>query len=121
MSDSALHEQHCVACEGGIAPLEQNQLKQSLTAVNERWGTDVLDGAAALCARFSFRNYYQVTAFINAVAWIAHQENHHPDIHFGYRDCRIFWTTHAAGGITQNDLICAAKVDALLLTDELAP
>lgn len=121
MSEVALHEQRCVACEGGIAPLDQPALKAGLNALAECWHVDTLDQSPALSARFNFRNYYQVTAFVNAVAWIAHQENHHPDIHFGYRACTVYWTTHAASGITQNDLICAAKVDALLRTEELAP
>lgn len=101
--------------------MQQSALERGMQSLASHWEIGVLDEAEALRARFSFRNYYQVTAFVNAVAWIAHQENHHPDIQFGYRDCTVFWTTHAAHGITQNDLICAAKVDALLHADEPAP
>jgi 4a-hydroxytetrahydrobiopterin dehydratase len=52
-------------------------------------------------------------AFVNAQAWIAHAEDHHPDAAFGYNHCTLRFCTHSAGGVTLNDLICAAKVDAL--------
>jgi 4a-hydroxytetrahydrobiopterin dehydratase len=71
-------------------------------------------------AHFAFRNYYQTTAFVNAVAWIAHHEDHHPDISFGYKSANISYSTHAAGGLTENDFICAAKVDALLDSSDSA-
>ena len=53
-------------------------------------------------------------AFVNATAWISHRENHHPDIELGYNRVTLRYTTHAANGLTENDFICAAKVDALL-------
>jgi 4a-hydroxytetrahydrobiopterin dehydratase len=52
-------------------------------------------------------------AFVNAVAWIAHQENHHPDLTLGFKTCRVRYRTHAIKGISENDFICAAKVEAL--------
>lgn len=63
---------------------------------------------------FSFKNYYQTTAFVNAVAWIAHQEDHHPDMEFGYRSCTVRYVTHAIGGLSENDFICAAKINLLV-------
>jgi 4a-hydroxytetrahydrobiopterin dehydratase len=63
---------------------------------------------------FKFKNYYQVTAFVNAVTWIAHKEDHHPEICFGYNQCKITLTTHDIKGLSMNDLIMAAKIDALL-------
>jgi 4a-hydroxytetrahydrobiopterin dehydratase len=63
---------------------------------------------------FGFRNYGQTIAFVNAVAWIARRENHHPELQVGFTTCRVSWTTHAIGGLSENDFICAAKVDALL-------
>jgi len=53
-------------------------------------------------------------AFVNAIAWMAHQEDHHPDLEVSYNFCRVRYTTHAIGGLSENDFICAAKVDALL-------
>lgn len=63
---------------------------------------------------FSFADHYHVQAFVNAVAWIAHRSNHHPEICFGYKSCTVRYTTHDAGGLSENDFICAAKVDILL-------
>ena len=53
------------------------------------------------------------SAFVNAVAWIAHREDHHPDMAFGYHRCTLRLNTHSVGGISLNDFICAAQVDAL--------
>jgi 4a-hydroxytetrahydrobiopterin dehydratase len=63
---------------------------------------------------FRFKNYYQTMAFVNAVAWIANRENHHPAMQVGYNICRVSYTTHAIDGLSENDFICAAKVEALL-------
>jgi 4a-hydroxytetrahydrobiopterin dehydratase len=52
-------------------------------------------------------------AFVNALAWIAHVEDHHPDVEFGYNYCRVHWSTHTVNGLSLNDFICAAKVDGL--------
>ena len=62
---------------------------------------------------FRFDDYHRTMAFVNAVAWIAHREDHHPDIAFGYNRCTLRFNTHSVGGISLNDFICAAKVDAL--------
>jgi 4a-hydroxytetrahydrobiopterin dehydratase len=53
-------------------------------------------------------------AFVNASAWISHREDHHPDLEVGYNKCRVRYSTHSIGGISENDLICAAKVEALV-------
>ncbi|HEX9390328.1 MAG TPA: 4a-hydroxytetrahydrobiopterin dehydratase [Usitatibacteraceae bacterium] len=62
---------------------------------------------------FSFKNYYETMAFVNAGAWISHREDHHPDMGVHYNRCVVAYSTHDAGGITLNDFICAAKFDAL--------
>ena len=63
---------------------------------------------------YSFKDYYQTIAFVNAIAWIAHREDHHPDLAVSYNACRVDYSTHSAGGLTEKDFICAALVDALL-------
>lgn len=63
---------------------------------------------------FSFKNYHETMAFVNASAWISHAEDHHPDMSVHYNKCVVAYSTHDAGGITLNDFICAAKLDALL-------
>jgi len=55
-------------------------------------------------------------AFVNAAAWIAHTEDHHPELEVGYNRCRVRYTTHAIGGLSENDFICAAKIAALAAT-----
>jgi 4a-hydroxytetrahydrobiopterin dehydratase len=75
-------------------------------------GWQALDGA--LLKRFDFDDYHRTMAFVNAVAWIAHREDHHPDLQLHYGHCIVRWQTHSAGGITERDFHCAALVDALL-------
>ena len=62
---------------------------------------------------FSFKDYHETLAFIYATASVIHQENHHPNITFGYNNCTVSFTTHSADGITLNDFICAAKIDQI--------
>jgi 4a-hydroxytetrahydrobiopterin dehydratase len=62
---------------------------------------------------FEFRDYYETIAFVNALAWIVHREDHHPDLVVGYNRCSVRWSTHSVGGISENDFICAAKTDAV--------
>lgn len=68
----------------------------------------------AISKTFQFKDYYHTMAFVNAVAWIAHGEDHHPDMEVGYNQCVVRYSTHSAGGLTEKDFNCAAKVDALL-------
>lgn len=62
---------------------------------------------------FSFKNYFPTMAFVNAAAWVAHQQDHHPDMTVGYNKVTIAFSTHSVGGLSENDFICAAKIDAL--------
>jgi 4a-hydroxytetrahydrobiopterin dehydratase len=105
-----LHTIRCVACEGGVPPLSREEITQLLTQI-KNW--QVNENGKEMSRRFSFKNFYKTMAFVNAVAWIAAQENHHPDMEVGYNYCLIKYTTHAIGGLSKNDFICAAKVDAL--------
>src|SRR5262245_1549182 len=75
------------------------------------WGLD--DAAKSLRRTFRFQSYYASVAFVNAVAWIAHREDHHPDIQLGYNTVVVAYSTHSVGGLSENDFICAAKIDAL--------
>lgn len=72
-----------------------------------------VDGA--IQKRFAFGDYHRTLAFVNALAWIAHTEDHHPDLLVSYGHCTVRFNTHSVGGISLNDFICAAKVDALLV------
>lgn len=110
MSDLA--QQRCKPCEGGVPALDASRSGVLLAQLHPRWKL-VRDGKA-LQASIEFKNYYHTTAFVNAAIYVAHREDHHPDIRFGYKRCEIEWWTHAVDGLTENDFICAAKIDALL-------
>jgi 4a-hydroxytetrahydrobiopterin dehydratase len=105
-----LSEKRCAPCEGGTAPLPQEAIDQLLTSL-DGW----VQTSGEISKTFQFRNYYETMAFVNAIAWIAHRENHHPDLEVGYRTCRVRYSTHAIGGLSENDFICAAKVERCLL------
>ena len=103
-----LAEKRCRPCEGGVAPLNAESVGRLLAGLSG-W---VQEGDALVKA-WEFANYYETVAFVNATAWVSHQENHHPDLEVGFRRCRVRYTTHAIGGLSENDFICAAKIDAL--------
>ena len=63
---------------------------------------------------YAFKNYYETMAFVNALAFISHREDHHPDLEVGYNKCTVRYSTHSVGGLSENDFICAAKVEALM-------
>lgn len=66
-----------------------------------------------LCRNYRFKNYYETIAFVNALAFMVHQQDHHPDLRVQYNSCEVRYNTHSVGGITLNDFICAAKTDAI--------
>ncbi len=75
-------------------------------------GWALVDGA--IQKRYTFADYHRTMAFVNALAWVAHAQDHHPDLLVSYSACTVRFSTHSVGGISINDFICAAKVDALL-------
>ena len=104
-----LAKQKCKPCEGGVPPFNAQQTKEMLTQLK---GWIVEDGK--LVKVYPFSNYYQTMAFVNAIAWVSHREDHHPDLLVGYNKCRVEYSTHSIGGLSENDFICAAKCDAIL-------
>lgn len=111
---SGLTEKTCKPCEGGVKPLDADEAHAMLAQLN---GWELDTKGKTLRQDFYFKDYYQTMAFVNAVAWIAHQEDHHPDMQIGYNHCLTHYSTHAIGGLSENDFICAAKIDALLAAD----
>lgn len=107
-----LRNRRCRPCEGGVPPLTDAQILELLERV-PGWRRD----GPAIVREFSFKNYARTVAFVNAVVWIAMTEDHHPEIAFGFKTCTIRYTTHAIGGLSENDFICAAKINALLSGD----
>jgi 4a-hydroxytetrahydrobiopterin dehydratase len=93
---------------------------QAEALLNQLIGWDILrvalatEDAVALTRTFTFPDFHRTMAFVNAVAWIAHDQDHHPDLVLSYSRCTLNWSTHSVGGLSLNDFICAARVDALL-------
>src|SRR5687768_8927514 len=106
-----LVKRRCSPCEGGVKPLDATKVAELKKELGKNW--KVINEGKAIQAQFDFKNYYETTAFVNAVAWISHREDHHPDITVGYNKCQVEYTTHAIGGLSENDFICAAKIDTL--------
>ena len=104
----SLATKKCKPCEGGTAPYTESETRELLKQLR---GWIVDDGR--LVKLYPFTNYYHTMAFVNALAWISHREDHHPDLKVGYNQCRVEYSTHAIGGLSENDFICAAKCDAL--------
>ena len=110
---SDLSSRHCESCEGIGAALNEQQIQQLLPQLAKDW--HVSEDHRSIKKSFSFKNFYETMAFVNAIAWVANTENHHPDLEIGYNYCRVLWMTHALNGLSHNDFICAAKIDHLLI------
>lgn len=108
MEATDLTTRKCQGCDGGLTPLTADEIAKLLKLIK---GWTHKNGVIA--KTYSFKNYYQTMAFVNATAWISHREDHHPDIVVGYNQCRVTYMTHAIKGLSENDFICAAKLDAL--------
>jgi 4a-hydroxytetrahydrobiopterin dehydratase len=109
MTDFA--EKKCLPCEGGAKPLSTDQAREYCSKL-EHWELD--EQKNEISKKFTFKNFYKTMAFVNAIAWIANQENHHPDLRVGYGYCDISLKTHAISGLSENDFILAAKIDNLM-------
>jgi 4a-hydroxytetrahydrobiopterin dehydratase len=103
-----LQNQQCKGLEGQ-PPMSAEQIEAHLARMT---GWAQVDGAIE--RSFHFRDFHQTMAFVNALAWIAHAQDHHPELRLGYDRCVVRFNTHSVAGISINDFICAAKVDALL-------
>ncbi len=106
-----LSGQRCVPCEGGVKPLSREKASELLDQI-PLWMLD--EKGTEISRAFVFKDFYETVAFVNAVAWIANQEGHHPDMEVGYNRCVVRYSTHAISGLSKNDFICAAKVNALI-------
>ena len=102
-----LLQQHCQHQKG--AAMSDTQVHDHLAQLSSWKST-----GGAIEKAFTFKNFHETMAFVNALAWIAHSEDHHPDLQVGYNRCTVRFSTHSVGGISVNDFICAAKADALV-------
>ena len=108
---TSLFEGHCESCESGTGTLEPDRVEEGLNALK---GWELAQDGDAITRKFTFDNFHETMGVVNAVAWIANTENHHPDLEVGYGACRVTFTTHAADGLTKNDFICAKQVNDLM-------
>lgn len=106
-----LSNQSCRELKGAEHLLQKQQCQDYLKQII---GWQLTEHGQALCKTVQFSDYYQTMAFVNALAFIAHRENHHPDLGVHYNRCEIRFSTHDVGGLSLNDFICAAKTDLLL-------
>lgn len=106
-----LAKKRCKPCEGGVEPLTPEQAREMMSALHEAWNLG--NNAAYIERHFEFPAFSRTIAFVNAVAFIATNEGHHPDLNVSYGSCNVQYRTHAIGGLSENDFICAAKIDRL--------
>ncbi len=104
-----LEKRKCRGCEGKTGPLDAKAIQRMLREIPD-W--TLFDGR--LRRKFEFVNFHQTMEFVNAIAWLSNLENHHPDLHVSYSACVVDFITHSVAGLTENDFIVAAKIDALL-------
>ena len=109
MSDLA--QKKCKPCDGGVAPLTRAAAAALLPSLDAAW-TLAADARSIRC-ELAFKDFYRTMSFVNAVAHVANIEDHHPDLEIGYNYCRIVFTTHTIKGLSENDFICAAKLDLI--------
>lgn len=99
----------CKPSTAATPPLSQDKINMLLKQL-DGW----VQHGKIISKTFDFTNYHQAMSFVNAVAWVSNQEDHHPELTVSYNKCKVEYTTHSVNGLSENDFICAAKVDALL-------
>ena len=108
MSEYSATSLRSLDCRPGQKKLDDGAIDSALQSL-AGWSRN----GDTICKTYQFSDYYRTIAFVNAIAWIANRQDHHPDLDVRYNRCGVTFSTHDAGGITLNDLICAARVDAL--------
>ncbi|MEN9657488.1 MAG: hypothetical protein RL571_953 [Pseudomonadota bacterium] len=103
----SLNTENCIDDAAKLSEVEAEMLSTDLQ--------DWIVTETYLEKTFRFKNFYETMGFVNALAWMANQQDHHPDLDVSYSRCRVRWSTHSANGISRNDFICAARSDALTL------
>ncbi len=106
-----LSAKKCVPCEGGVLPLSRAKAKLLAKQLHKDW--KIAKDSKILKRSLKFKDFYRTMSFVNALAHIANTQDHHPDLGVGYGYCHVTFSTHAIGGLSENDFICAAKLDRL--------
>jgi 4a-hydroxytetrahydrobiopterin dehydratase len=110
---TSLTERRCQPCDGKVAAYTTEQAQVELKQLSSDWC--LIEDGKAIERDFAFRDFYRTMSFVNALAHVANIEDHHPDLEVGYNYCRVRFSTHAIGGLSENDFICAAKIDRIPL------
>lgn len=108
-----LAELAALSCEprkGKEHALDEAHVREFLALLPE-WQLS-LDGKS-IAKSFHFRNFHETLGFVNAIGWMANRQDHHPDLDVGYNRCVVHWSTHDVGGLSMNDFVCAARVEAI--------
>jgi 4a-hydroxytetrahydrobiopterin dehydratase len=108
---SNLKNKHCKPCEGGVCPLDE---RHSVLHLDQIPGWELAEDKSGIVRTIRFKDFLETISFINAMAYMSEQQGHHPDFSAGYNYCEVHYTTHAIGGLSENDFICAAKINDLL-------
>jgi 4a-hydroxytetrahydrobiopterin dehydratase len=108
-----LAQRHCVACKPGTPPLPQQEIDRLLLEVPD-WSVEEAEGHLRLARTVKFKGFMPGVELVNRIAPIAEAEGHHPDLLLSYGSLTIWLTTHAAGGLTDNDFILAARLDKVI-------
>lgn len=106
-----LAQRRCKPCAEGTPPLPADQVAALLARLD---GWTLSDDGRVIRRRFAFKGFLKAVEMANLAAWVGNKQDYHPDITFGYGYCEVTLTTHAAKGLTENDFICAARLDALV-------
>jgi 4a-hydroxytetrahydrobiopterin dehydratase len=108
---TTLSEKKCVPCEGGVPPLTRAKVTLFAKQLHKDW--QISKDSKSLKRSLKFKDFYRTMSFVNAVAHVANIEYHHPDLEVSYSSCKVRYSTHAIGGLSENDFICAAKLDQI--------
>jgi 4a-hydroxytetrahydrobiopterin dehydratase len=105
-----LNERSCQPCNAATPCVSESDAQAFLLQL-PGWALGSKDGIAEISKTYPFADYHATMAFVNATAWVSHMEDHHPDLEVSYNRCRVRYSTHAIGGLSENDFICAAKIE----------
>ncbi|MGD8785255.1 MAG: 4a-hydroxytetrahydrobiopterin dehydratase [Thioalkalispiraceae bacterium] len=105
-----LHKESCISLGKDAAALDSESANQLASIVR---GWEVSSDSKSISRSYKFKNYYETISFVNAIAWIANQQDHHPDLYVTYNQCKVTYSTHSVGGLSRNDFICAARINQL--------
>jgi len=110
--EKSLCDSKCRVCEGGVSPFDVRTVDAYLKKIDANW--QVNEVKTQITRVFEFKGFAKTMQFVNAIAWIANQEMHHPDLEVSFNRCVVRLSTHAIQGLSENDFVMAAKIDALL-------